>query len=322
MAKYDEQLKLAQSAQGTQQAAPAAQSSGSNSPSPALYGNAYDQQITDAYNAVLNQQPFSYSINGDALYDNYRSLYTQNAKRAMKDTFGQAAANTGGYGSSYAQGVAQQRYDETMRGLTEMIPELEERAYNRWLGERDRNTQNFQMAAQMGQMAKNTQDEIRSKLEQQILSTGYVPTQEELDEAGMTYKEFQYYRTAWVTGNPDVAYANGDIDADTYYKLTGKQARGAAASGGGGGGYYYGGGGGGDDTDTSDQDYFRKTVQAMVDAGEPQSAINAWMREKHDEYGVSVQDIKDIRAGYGWRFISGDYFEKDHTPVRTTTALK
>lgn len=56
-------------------------------------------------------------IASDPLYQQYQQIMQANAKRAMEDTMGQAAGLTGGYGSSYAQGVGQQAYNEEMRQL-------------------------------------------------------------------------------------------------------------------------------------------------------------------------------------------------------------
>ena len=42
----------------------------------------------------------------------------------MKDTMGQAAALTGGYGSSYAESSAQQQYDAYLQQLGDIVPEL------------------------------------------------------------------------------------------------------------------------------------------------------------------------------------------------------
>ena len=70
-----------------------------------LYGGSYDEQIRDTAQQIQNRPAFSYDLDGDALYQQYKDRYTQNAKLGMKDTMGQAAALTGGYGNSYAQGV-------------------------------------------------------------------------------------------------------------------------------------------------------------------------------------------------------------------------
>lgn len=90
------------------------------------------QQKNEALGAYLNRGDFQYDFNADALYQNYKDRYTQLGKMAMQDTMGQAAALTGGYGSSYAQNVGQQAYNQYMTGLADVIPELYQMAYARY----------------------------------------------------------------------------------------------------------------------------------------------------------------------------------------------
>ena len=71
-------------------------------------------------------------MNSDALYQQYRDLYTQQGQMAMMDTMGQAAAMTGGYGNSYAQTAGQQMYNQYLGKLNEVVPELYQQAYNRY----------------------------------------------------------------------------------------------------------------------------------------------------------------------------------------------
>jgi hypothetical protein len=58
------------------------------------YGNqeAYDK----AMNEILNRKDFSYDLNGDMLYQQYKDNYINQGKMAMMDTMGQASAMTGG----------------------------------------------------------------------------------------------------------------------------------------------------------------------------------------------------------------------------------
>lgn len=56
---------------------------------------------------------------------------------AMMDTLGQAAALTGGYGSSYAQSAGQQAYQSYLQGLNDKIPELYQLALERYDREAD-----------------------------------------------------------------------------------------------------------------------------------------------------------------------------------------
>lgn len=199
-----------------------------------LYGGSYDEQIRDTAQQIQNRPAFSYDLDGDALYQQYKDRYTQNAKLGMKDTMGQAAALTGGYGNSYAQGVGQQRYDETMRGLTDMIPTLEQSAYQRW---RDQGTdlQNrYSMLSGMAATEQATGQQNYAQLAQLIGSSGYKPTEEELANAGMSADQANAMLQMWIASNPQMAYNNGQISTEDFYKMTGAYPIGYTAPGGGG----------------------------------------------------------------------------------------
>ena len=70
-------------------------------------------------------------MNGDALYQQYRDKYVQQGKQAMQDTMGQAAALTGGYGSTYGQAEGQQQYNAFLQLLGDGVPELYQLAMSR-----------------------------------------------------------------------------------------------------------------------------------------------------------------------------------------------
>lgn len=55
----------------------------------------------------------------------------------MEDTVGNASMLTGGYANSYAVTAGQQAYDSYMSKLNDKIPELEQRAYERYRDEED-----------------------------------------------------------------------------------------------------------------------------------------------------------------------------------------
>lgn len=105
------------------------------------YGNqeAYDKAMND----ILNRKDFSYDLNGDMLYQQYKDNYINQGKMAMMDTMGQASAMTGGYGNSYAQTVGQQTYQGYLQGLNNVIPELYQMALDRYNAEGDRLTTNY-----------------------------------------------------------------------------------------------------------------------------------------------------------------------------------
>ena len=99
---------------------------------PQGYTSAYQESIRQALDRILNRDAFSYDAASDELYRQYEQLYTQAGCTAMKDTMGQAAALTGGYGSSYAQTAGQQQYNAYMQQLAAVVPQLEQRAYERY----------------------------------------------------------------------------------------------------------------------------------------------------------------------------------------------
>ena len=88
------------------------------------YDGTWDAKAEEIYNNIINREKFSYDLNSDMLYQQYKDQYTLQGKMAMMDTMGQAAAMTGGYGNSYAQTVGQQTYQEYLQQLNDVVLEL------------------------------------------------------------------------------------------------------------------------------------------------------------------------------------------------------
>ena len=99
------------------------------------YDSRYDEQIRSLYDQLTSRGPFRYDSATDPLYQQYRQSYVQLGQNAMRDTMGQAAALTGGYGSSYAQSVGQQQYDAYLRRLADVLPETYGMALQSWQAE-------------------------------------------------------------------------------------------------------------------------------------------------------------------------------------------
>lgn len=87
--------------------------------------------------SVLNRDKFSYDLNGDALYNQYKDQYRVLGQQAMTDTIGQASALTGGYGNSYAVTAGNQAYQSYLQQLNNKIPELYQIALDRYNAETD-----------------------------------------------------------------------------------------------------------------------------------------------------------------------------------------
>ena len=193
-----------------------------------------NDQATAIYDKIMNRGEFSYDVNKDKLYQQYRDLYAQMGRGAMEDTMGQAAALTGGYGSTYSQNAGQQAYNAYLQKLNEVVPELYNAAYNRYnqegqdlmnlysmarsnadsAYERDYNqwynrlqlergdedtTYNRQQTEEQKKLAQEEMDYERkqnawSRLSSLITTTGYQPSGEELAAAGMSANEAAYLR--------------------------------------------------------------------------------------------------------------------------------
>lgn len=106
--------------------------------SPDEYESKYSAEIDGILNDILNREKFTYNLNADPLYEQYRELYTQNGKKAMMDTVGEASALTGGYGNSYAVTAGSQAYHEYLDNLNEVALDLRDRAYEQYGDEGDK----------------------------------------------------------------------------------------------------------------------------------------------------------------------------------------
>ena len=107
----------------------------------------------EALEAYMNREDFQYDVNADALYQQYKDRYMEMGRDAMEDTMGQAAALTGGYGSSYSQSVGQQAYNSYLQQLGDVVPELYQLAYDRYQDKGDQLYKTYQSWAELEQQA-------------------------------------------------------------------------------------------------------------------------------------------------------------------------
>ena len=152
----------------------------------------------------------------------------------MADSMGQAAALTGGYGSSYGSQVGQQTYDAYLRQLNEQVPEFYNSAYNRWLNEgnqleeqynltrglandeynryqdslsdyyrqldvaANRENQLYNRGYQQNVDANQARESNRDRLLQLMTTAGYQPSDSELEAAGMSPSEAAAWRNYYI----------------------------------------------------------------------------------------------------------------------------
>lgn len=102
---------------------------------PGAYQSRWDDELTSLYDQIRNRKKFSYDLGTDPLYQQYREQYQRQGRLAMQDTMGQAAALTGGYGSTYGEQVGQQAYNAYLQNLNDIVPQLQQQAYQRYQDE-------------------------------------------------------------------------------------------------------------------------------------------------------------------------------------------
>ena len=105
--------------------------------------------VKGAYDEWKGRGAFSYDLNGDALYQQYKDKYINQGRLAMADTMGQASAMTGGYGSSYAVTAGNQAYQSHLQNLNDIVPQLYQMAYDRYVQEGEDLKTNYSMLSDM-----------------------------------------------------------------------------------------------------------------------------------------------------------------------------
>lgn len=115
------------------------------------YGNAptytspYGKVADNVLQKILNREDFQYNPQTDAMYKYYSDNYTKLGQQAMADTVGNAALLTGGYGNSYGVTAGQQAYNNYMQDLANIVPQLEQQAYDRYRADTDALYNQYQM---------------------------------------------------------------------------------------------------------------------------------------------------------------------------------
>ena len=107
------------------------------------YRSSYDNELERLYNKLANIKEFKYNPYEDDLYEYYRKQYIREGERAMEDLLGELSASTGGVASSYAVSAAAQARSNYNQKLMDIIPELYDDAYDRYLDEIARQERNL-----------------------------------------------------------------------------------------------------------------------------------------------------------------------------------
>lgn len=205
-----------------------------------------DAELERLYAAITGRPAFSYDPASEPVYNSYAQSYRRRGRLAMRDTMGQAAALTGGYGSSYAQSVGQQQYDSYLQSLGEALPELYGMAWQRYNAEGDALKTAWELASERSEVRRESEREAAEReaaaqksaetarrenyerLYKLIYNSGYNPNETELSDSGMTGEQAaallaEYRRRNKIGTSNTYIYRGGSTSSGT--KKTKKQKR-------------------------------------------------------------------------------------------------
>ena len=115
---------------------------------PTDYTSPYADKINQTLDTILNGEKFTYDFNVDPLYQQLEDNFVKQGKMAMQDATAQAAALSGGFGSSYGTTAGTQAYLQNMNELNELVPDLQERAYQAYVNSQNQLAQNLALLQQ------------------------------------------------------------------------------------------------------------------------------------------------------------------------------
>jgi peptidoglycan hydrolase-like protein with peptidoglycan-binding domain len=151
------------------------------------YKSPFEEQISAALNKYLNPEPFSYNVNTDPTFNSYAGQYVRAGENAYQDTIGDLTSLTGGRLNSWAVSAASQAKNKYMQDLANIIPQLEQNAYNRYV-------QNYQNIAGQLKALQNMDIDAYNKYKDNLTATQIAEDrakQNYLDTIGQYSNDYQ-----------------------------------------------------------------------------------------------------------------------------------
>lgn len=174
---------------------------------PGDYRSQWQGQMDDLMTEIRDREPFRYDVNSDALYRQVAQNYLDRGRTAMMDTMGRAAAMTGGYGNSYAQTAGQQAYNRYLTGLTELVPQYQQMAFQRYQAEGEDLLNRYDLLAQQEDRAYGRYQDDLDRYDRELARLQSVYDSE---------RSYDYDR---FTDDRNFAYGKYTDDLDHQYRL-------------------------------------------------------------------------------------------------------
>lgn len=194
-----------------------------------IYKGTHDERLNEIYQEIIGRKPFQYDAADDVMYQQYLDAAQRNGQLAMRDTMGQAAAMTGGYGNSYAASAGNQAFLAYMEDVNNMLPEfygmardtydaegerlmteyaltdeMADEEYNRYLDSLDEHYRRIDLLKEEADDAYNRKIyeeetayeramDAYDRMAERITKSGQMPSEADLAAVGMSREEAEGY---------------------------------------------------------------------------------------------------------------------------------
>lgn len=245
---------------------------------------AYSDKVDALMSKIEGREKFSYDFNKDPLFQNALASAMSSGQTAMQDTMGQAAALTGGYGSSYATSAANQAYNDFVKGAYEQLPEYYQLARDAY------NQEGQELYNQLGmyQTADNT---AYGRLAD-AYSANLANAQSIYNQEYSNYWDTANYNMSAAKYNADLKYKYDSLNADRqqyYAKLKADSANGVGGTSGANGS------GGASSISSSEWNSLKSDLKTAVEKyGADSTNIDQFIYNAANRYNLSDDDIRAL----------------------------
>lgn len=133
------------------------------------FNNPYKGQMNNTLNQINNSK-FSYDVNQDELYNQYKEQYQSMGRAASQQAQAEATALTGGFSNSYAAQHGSEAYQSYLTQLQTIVPQLYQQARTDY----DTNMNNLYNKANLyNSLGQQAFSEWQSGLDQAIANREY-----------------------------------------------------------------------------------------------------------------------------------------------------
>lgn len=172
----------------------------------------YGKAENEALNAVVNRKPFSYNVEDDVVYQAYRKQYEREAEYALRRILNDNNTSvTGASGAVLSDAMAAQ--NEELRKISDMIPELYEDAYNRYIKEGEMLNSNLKTISEIADDYYDNVYKSDTDIKESIIKAGKAEREErqrEIDNQRNAMKDM--YENA--LDELDLKYYEDELAAD------------------------------------------------------------------------------------------------------------